>query len=132
MDGFYEVIYGNAAVGKVSLKQQGLYCRIVCRCRIPKDQICRLYVLTESGRENLGVLVPEGDGFILDRKIPVKRLVGAKLQFVLSSGLGNLDGEFIPIKPEEPFLYIERLQDAFLELQQGALGVRIKEPCEAV
>lgn len=132
LDGFYEVMYGNSVVGKVSLQRQGLYCRVVCRCQIPEDQICRLYAVTETGRENLGVLVPEKAGFFLDRKVPVKRMAGKKLQFMLSSGVKCLDDRFIPIKPEEPFLYVERLQNAFLEHQQGQLGILIKEPCEAV
>lgn len=132
MDGFYEVSFGNSPVGKVQLVRQGLYCRIVCRCRLPGDLVCRLFVQTDKGRENLGVVVPEGDSFLLDKKIPVKRLGNGPLRFALSSGAGPLPGRFIPICPEEPFYYIERLKDAFLESEQGKVGIRIQETPEAV
>lgn len=38
-----------------------------------------------------------------------------------------LAGRFIPIKPEEPFAYIERLKDAYLVRQDGQVGIIIKE-----
>jgi len=131
LDGFYEVTFGNTVVGKCEVRSQGLYCRIICRYRIPGDPICHLYAVTEAGRENLGVPVPEGDGFLLDRKIPVKRIGQGDIRFALSAGAGTLTGTFVPIRPEEPFLYIERLQNAFLELSQGQVGIRIQNPRSA-
>jgi hypothetical protein len=37
------------------------------------------------------------------------------------------EGKFIPIYPEEPFAYISRLQNAFLEIRNGQAGVVIGE-----
>ena len=132
MEGNYEVLYGKEAVGKVQLLRQGLYCRIICRCRLSGDQVCRLYAVSDGRQENLGVLVPDGDGFLLDRKIPAKRIGEGTLRFVLSSGGGLPAGTFVPITPEEPFAYIERLKDAFLQSEHGKIGIRIKESPEAV
>ena len=39
----------------------------------------------------------------------------------------NLEGKFIPIKPEEPFAYIERLKDAYLVQREERIGICIKE-----
>ena len=34
---------------------------------------------------------------------------------------------FVPIKPEEPFRYLERLKDAFLEIQEGKKGASLPQ-----
>jgi len=50
----------------------------------------------------------------------------------LSAGAGELNGKFVPICPEEPFLYIDRLKTAFLESEQGKIGIRIQQHPEAI
>ena len=132
LEGCYEVFFGNRVAGKVQVMRQGLYYHLICRCRIPSDQVYRLYGIGGSIRENLGVLVPEGDSFLLDKKIPTKRLEGELLRFEVSSGQSIRSGEFIPICPEEPFLYIDRLKTAFLQTEHGKVGIRIEKSPEAV
>lgn len=132
LEGCYEVFFGNRVAGKVQVMRQGLYYHLLCRCRIPSDQVYRLYGIGGSIRENLGVLVPEGDGFVLDKKIPVKHLGTEKLRFEVSSGLPAYSGEFVPICPEEPFLYIDRLKTAFLQTEHGKVGIRTEKRPEAV
>lgn len=132
MEGSYEVCFGNTTAGKVQLIRRGLYYRVICRCQIPEDMVCRLYAVTEGYRENLGVVVPEGDGFVLDKMIPVKRLSGKSVRFVLSTGNGTAAGKLVPVCPEEPFLYIDRLQNAFLQSENGKAYIRLEEDPEAV
>ena len=132
MKGFYTVYNGREPVGKVELIPQGLYCRVICRCAVDSDQIFRLYAVSEERKENLGVLLPDTDGFCLDRKVPVKNLGREPIRFLVSSGSGGLQGKFIPISPEEPFRYIDRLKDSFLETENGRIGIRIWENPEAV
>ena len=130
MEGQFEVLLAGRPAGKVQLIRQGLYCRVVCRCVLPADGVYRLYALGDQGRENLGVVVPDGDGFLLDKKIPAKRLGEGKLQFLLSAGGAPYAGRFLPISPEEPFLYLDRLKNTFLESENGKVGIRIKESPE--
>ena len=132
MKGLYTVHHGREQVGKVELIPQGLYCRVICRCAVASDQVFRLYAVSEQRRENLGVLLPESDGLCLDRKIPVKTLGREPIRFVVSCGTGAVQGRFVPIRPEEPFRYIDRLKDAFLETENGKIGIRIQEHPEAV
>ena len=132
MEECYEVYLENRPVGKVQLSRQGLYCRVICRCQLPDCHVYRLYIISHDKKENLGVVVPEGDGFLLDKKIPLKRLGADDLRFVLSSGLDSHSGKFVPICPEEPFLYIDRLKNAFLESENGKLGIRIQKHPEVV
>lgn len=132
MEEQYEVYLASKSAGKVQLIRQGLYCRVICRCQFSAEGVYRLYVQRDNGQENLGVVVPDGDGFYLDRKIPVKRIGEGPLRFVLSSGMPLASGTFYPISPEEPFLYIDRLKNAFLDSENGKIGIRIKESPEAV
>ena len=127
LEGIYEVHLGGNTVGKVQLIRQGLYYKVRCRCYIEGDLVYRLYAVSTKARENLGVLVPDGDGFSLDKRIPVKRVGEDTTEFVLSAGAGCTQGTFVPICPEEPFRYIERLKDAFLETQNGHVGIRIQQ-----
>ena len=131
METCYEVRFGNKAVGKVQLLREGLYVRIICRCVMPDDEIYRLFIVQGDKRESLGVLVPEGDGLILNKRIPAKRFSDGDSAFVVSTGAGSSTGEFIPICPEEPFLYIHRLKTAFLESENGKIGIRIQKNPEA-
>ena len=126
MEGQFEAFLAGRPVGKVQVIRQGLYCRVICRCMLPKEGVYSLYALQDNRRENLGVVIPEGDGFWLDKNVAAKRLGEGKLQFVLSSGVQHLSGQFVQISPEEPFLYIDRLKNAFLESENGKNGIRIK------
>lgn len=127
MDENYVVCFGNHPVGKVQVLRQGLYYRFICRCRLSGDVVCRLSVRCGDKQEKLGVVVPSGDGFGLDTKIPVKRLGEGKMEFYLGPNHDHVMGKFIPIYPEEPFNYIERLKDAFLVRKNGQVGVMIPD-----
>lgn len=131
LESCYEVRFGNKAVGKVQLLREGLYVRIICRCVMPDDEIYRLFIVQGDKRESLGVLVPEGDGLILNKRIPAKRFGGGVPAFTVSSGCGTQMGEFVPICPEEPFLYIHRLKSSFLQSENGKIGIRIERNPEA-
>ena len=132
METCYEVRFGNKSVGKVQLLREGLYIHVICRCMMPGREIFRLYIIQEDRRESLGVLVPEGDGLILNKRIPAKRFAGGVPAFTVSTGSGTQMGEFVPISPEEPFLYIHRLKSSFLETENGKIGIRIEKNPEAV
>ena len=119
----YEVFLWDDPVGTVQVSREGLYYRFRCRCQLPEDTVCRV----TAGRESLGILVPAGDGFELNTKLPVKRFGDTAPEFRLVPNKPVLEGKFIPIKPEEPFSYIERLQDAYLLRKGDEVGICIKE-----
>ena len=126
MVGDYAVFFGNQQAGKVQVTQQGLYYRFICRCRLTGDVVCRLYVSCGGQRENLGVVVPEGDGFGLDIRLPVKRFREGEPSFSLIPKHEMADAQFVPITPEEPFAYIERLKTSFLVKKYGKMGILIE------
>ena len=131
MEGLYEVFFGMEAVGKAEVRRNGLYLHICCRCRINNGEILRLYWVWDDRRESLGVLVPEKGGLVLEKKIPVKRMGQGRCRFLVSGGKMTETGNFYPITPEEPFRYIDRLKNGFLDSEQGKIGLRTGKRPEA-
>ena len=42
----------------------------------------------------------------------------------------DLCGKFVPVYPDEPFAYMSKLKDAYLEVREGQPGVVITEQKE--
>lgn len=126
LEGNYAVLLGKQEVGRVVLRKQGLYYHICCRCRLPESNIFRLRITCGDTSENAGVLVPQGNGFLLDTKIPVKRLKGGIPEFSLISKTEKAEGTFAPVYPDEPFAYISNLKESYLSRKNGQLGISIK------
>ena len=123
----YEVYLGDKRVGTVEVARQGLYYRFRCRCSLSGEVICKLVVTCGGREENLGVLVPEGDGFGLETRLPVKRLGDGEMKFRVVPRHTGVTGNFVPLAPEEPFAYITRLKDAYLEKRDGQVGIVFAE-----
>ena len=126
MEGNYDVTLNAEPVGKVQVLKEGLYLRIHCRCHLDGD-VCRLLVHCGEREENLGILVPKDGQFVLDTKIPAKRLGQGSYHFTVVPKKAVLAGKFIPISPEEPFAYIERLKEAHLVRRGGKMGILLPE-----
>ena len=127
MEGNYPVLMGGTAIGTVKVTRQGLYYRFACRCRLSGDVMCRLTVTCGGTAHNLGILAPEGGEFGLRTGLPVKQLGEGVPQFRVLPNHKPVQGHFVPISPEEPFAYLSRLQDAFLEIRDGVPGLVISD-----
>lgn len=123
MEGVYEIEMGGESVGQARVERQGLYYRFSCRCRISGEVICRVTVSCNGRTENLGVLVPMGREFGLEKKVAVKKLGRGAFRFRVGPKHSAQMSGFTPVYPEEPFAYISRLQEAFLAVQNGQVGV---------
>ncbi len=110
----YEIYLGQDAVGRADVEQQGLYYHFMCRCQLSGDVVYRVMVSCGTHQENLGVLVPVGDMFCAEKRLPLKRLGKGKLEFRLLPKHPKLDKKFIPLGPEEPFSYLTKLKNAYL------------------
>lgn len=126
MENWFAVHCGNTAVGKVRVTQQGLYYCFSCRCRVAGDAVYRLTVCCADKRENLGILVPVGGGFGIDTKLPAKRLGAGEMTFFLTPKHDAVEGQIVPVYPEEPFAYISRLKDAYLIKRNGKQCIAVK------
>lgn len=126
MTGTYEIMEGDRLVGRAKVERQGLYYHFSCRCKLSGEVVYRIIVRCGGKEANLGICVPVDGEFGTDKKVPVKSLGEGRLEFLLLPKHEDIRGKFIPIHPEEPFAYIHRLQDAFLERRGENLGIVIR------
>ncbi len=130
MEGTYTLTFGSREVGQVRVTREGLYYRFFCTCQLSGDVISRVFVTCGGKSESLGVLVPREGSFVLGTRLPVKRLGEGEPVFTVMPNRPERAETFIPIKPEEPFTYLERLKDAYLARQNGEVGIVLREKGE--
>ena len=110
MEGIFEVTDAGQVVGTVDLTREGLYCRMVCRCRVRDGKIHRLY----AGEEKIGVLVPEGASLFLETRVAAKRLKEG-CRFCLDPEQETV----VSIQPEEAFPFLDKVRYGKLVLREG-------------
>lgn len=113
--------------GKVLVQRQGLYYRICCRCKITDSSRYKLVASCAENTVDLGLCVPTEGEFGVDTKIPIKRLGEGKLTFCLVPKNKIPQGKFVPIFPDKPFPYIQKLKSAHLATQDGQIGILLTE-----
>lgn len=127
MEGTYPIVLSGKEVGQAEVTRQGLYYHFFCKCRLTGEVICRLAAVCGEKMENLGIPMPESGYFMLQKKVPVSKFQGDSLQIRVLPRHPQLEGKFVPICPEEPFSYLSRLKDAYLQRRNGQLGIVIRE-----
>lgn len=128
MIGIFDIRMGDKIVGKAQVEREGLYYRFSCRLSLPGQGMYRLLVRAGEKREDLGVCIPMGSQFGVEKKIPCKCLGEGIPEFILMPKDGApRTGTFVPVYPEEPFAYIRRLENAFLAHRDGQIGIIIPE-----
>ena len=127
MHGNYPILLGQETIGQAVVTKEGLYYTFDCRCDFTGETMFRLHAVCGETETVLGLPVPEGEHFVLRRKVPAKYLGIGDLT-IRAVGKHRLEeGEFIPLSSEEPFSYISRLKNAYLAKKEGAVGVVIKK-----
>ena len=153
MDEVYEITFAGAPVGTAQIEKQGLYYRFSCRCRLPEEGFFRIHVICADKREDLGICVPMDGMFGMDKRLPAVRLCEDNLEFVLLpkewkpqlpvveqeqiliteekqefENMGESDeGIFVPVCEDKPFEYLDKLENARMEIRDNLSGVVITE-----
>ena len=127
MEGTYDVLLGMQKMGTVTVSRQGLYWQFSCRCAISGEVMYYLTVQVGSGREKLGILTPVDGQFGLDTKLAMKRLEQGSPAFTLQAKRNGQLGQFIAVRPEEPFAYLHRIEEAYLSTQNQQMGILLPE-----
>lgn len=125
MEGCYGVKLGKDTVGKLEIQKAGLYYHFLCRCKMKDSAVYRLNIQCADDQIRIGVPVPDGTGYLLERKLPVKLFSGPVKDVYLSPMHETVEGRFVPLSPEEPFGYIADLEKGFLSHRDGKIGVFI-------
>ncbi len=123
MEGTYTVMFGPNTVGRVEVRQEGLYYHFSCCCERLESNMYYLVAEWTGGREKLGLMTPRGAELVLETKIPIKRFGEGKPWYKLLPKHEKARGEFVPVYPEEPFAYLRRLENAFLATRNGQTGI---------
>lgn len=123
MDGIYDIFRAGEKIGKAQVRREGLYYRFRCSCALTGEVIYRLTATCGGKTENLGIPIPDGDSFRLEKKLPVSRFSQGEL--VIQAVPGNPDraGFFAPVHPDEPFRYLQMLQTARMEQRGSEIGL---------
>lgn len=115
-----DVTLNGKPVGTVECIREGLYCRILCRCTLPGQEIRRLY----AGNGKIGVLMPQNGQWILETRIPANRIKEGSA-FTLDE-----PGEiFYPIRPGEEFAHLDKVRNGKLAFRGDQWGVVVDELC---
>ena len=125
MDGLYDIFHGSEKIGKAEVKREGLYYRFRCVCNLTGEVMYRITVSCGEDTENLGILMPSGDSFYLEKRLPVSHFDGNAPTFRAVPKHPQVTGAWMPIAPEKPFEYIDRLENAVAEQRNGEMGILI-------
>lgn len=128
MEGRYSVFQNEKVIGEVDVSRQGLYYRFFCRCNYHGDNFCRLMIQLGDTEVSLGIMVPEGPEFILEKRLPVKKFgMETPVFYIPYPKDPSPEGMFVPISKDEPFLWLTKLRKAFLIHHDGRVGAWIPE-----
>ena len=127
MVGKHEIYLGNEVIGQASVSRQGLYYHIVCKCSLTGKVVYRVVASWTDRVENLGILVPSDGVFMLSSRVPAKRVGEGQVTFQILPKHEKIQENFIPIRAEEPFAYLSALENAYLRVSGGAVGMVIRE-----
>ena len=110
----YQVRLNGIGVGDASVIVEGLYYRITSKCRLPDTGIFRLIVLTENNKTDLGIFVPQENYFIVDKRIPARKIGDGEFEFYITDS-DDVITNIVPVYYDMPFEYIARLSGAYLQ-----------------
>ncbi len=122
----YKIMLGDCCAGTAQVSREGLYYRIQCRCQLSGEVMYKIMASFGETQIDLGICVPKGDKFVLEKRIPAKQIGEGHIEFSLVPRHLSVQGLFIPIRAEEPFAYLQHLENAYLEARNGQLGAVIE------
>ena len=121
MEGKYEIYYRGEIVGQASVERQGLYFSFLCSVNMQEKGRYRIIVSQNEYKTDLGICLPQDGGYLLTKKIPIKRFSDSRFSFAISDG--HNEERFVPIVNQEPFAYLSDLEKGRLAFQDGVPGV---------
>ncbi len=122
-----EILLGGQTIGQAQVTREGMYYRIYCRCRLSGEVAYKVQVQCGDNIQDLGLLAPENGAFCLTCRIPMKHLGEGEMRFTAIPRSVQTLGEFVPISVDEPFAYLARLENAYLERRNGIIGIRFSD-----
>lgn len=123
MQWHYELSYEKHNIGSVIVEQQGLYYRVICHIQPREKKMYRIFVQTQGNVIDLGICVPEKNGFSIRTNIRVKDLdVNSAVFSVVENRMVSCR-----IADNGEFRYLHRLRSARLEERDFFVAVFTQE-----
>ena len=97
----YPVFKGDRSVGEVTLKKEGLFCRLHCFCTVKKPERLQLICYGEKESLDLGGGIPKDNRWELRRFFSQRNLPEGDLKFMLRDGEKRLCQKLLPGEPVE-------------------------------
>ncbi len=111
--GEYDVLYNSQKIGSANISENGLYYRIQASCCIAENEMSRMKILCGNEFLDLGLLIPEGDSFVLRKDLPRKHLTGGSIKFVVYSNADRIT----KFHANTPVSYLHLLEDSKLVIR---------------
>ena len=119
----YDVTLNGEIVGKVCATREGLYTRFQCHCQLPDAQMYRLHMICDGQKLDLGVCVPAGTQFGVNKSLQTKQIGDGEKKFCVVCALQNNSSDLVPVSTDTAFEAIFRLEHARLYRQNGQYGI---------
>ncbi len=117
----YDILLNDLTIGHVQVGREGLYYKFRCICKFNDNKIYRIKVNDGLTEIILGVCVPEGEHFILNTKIPVKKLQKDTLVFTAESRNESV----FTVETGKSFSCLDKLETARLQNANGQVKMII-------
>jgi len=127
MLGIHRILYNDKPVGEATVVKEGLFYKIICKCAGFEDIPHCVVAEWNDFKLDLGICVRTGNGLGLTTRIQCGKIPTGMPVFRMSVKRRKQVGEFFPLRPEEPFRYIQRLNDAMLVKRGEEYGIVFKE-----
>lgn len=118
----YQITWNGSSVGNAELHKEGMFYRFLCRCRLPNKGLYRVIVTDGENKYDLGICVPEGNGYSCVARVPCNQLKGNNLSFAL---MGSEEKRGITIASGKPFAHLDKLNAARLHFANGLPEIMI-------
>jgi hypothetical protein len=123
--GIYDVFMDKKIVGHVCVTKEGLYTKFVCQCKLPDKELYRLVLSCCDKETDLGICVPQGEYYMVNKDVPNKKIGEGKMEFTIVTK--RIISNFIPLRPGAPFPYLSELANSRFAVENGAYGILITD-----
>ena len=121
----YQILMDGKNMGTADVNKEGLYYKFSCLCVPPDDKIYRIILRDGNGTRNLGVCVPDGKKYMLNVRIPVKKINGNQFEFFMVSKINDAIEK--PVETGKTFPYLDKLENAILQTENGKQVIVINQ-----
>ena len=123
----YDILLGGEAAGTARVTREGLYYCFSCQLRLSGEVMYKLVLQKDGETVDLGIPAPQGNVFTLTTRIPIKRVGDAPFSIRAVPKHAPVGSRFVPLKEDEPFRYLSRLNEAVFAVRDGKPGILIDQ-----